>query len=123
MPFAWVEYCPKLTEADALPKFRSLVASAAKGMQDENQRVMTVLSTTAREQDALVLAVDHFGKDVSTGTRNSSVKEAHVDAVLALLGERVEGLRSRTPGNNFRREKFSPSCDSPPSFRLIHHHC
>jgi hypothetical protein len=34
MPFAWVEYCPKLTEADALPKFRSLVASAAKGMQE-----------------------------------------------------------------------------------------
>jgi AAA domain/Bifunctional DNA primase/polymerase, N-terminal len=115
MPFAWVEVCPKLSGVDALPKFRNLVTAVAAGMQErfglplglveintlspaagfeqanessENQRVMTVLSTAGRENDACVLAIDHFGKDVSTGTRNSSVKEAHVDAVLALLGER-----------------------------------
>jgi hypothetical protein len=136
MPFAWVEYCLKLTEADALPEFRSLVASAAKGMQEgfglplvlveidtlsraagfeqanessENQRVMTVLSTTAREQDALVLAVDHFGKDVSTGTRNSSVKEAHVDAVLAPLGERHLAGKVSNPRMAIRKLRGGPT--------------
>jgi hypothetical protein len=54
----------------------------------ENQRVMDVLTNVAMEAETLVLAVDHFGKDVTTGTRNSSVKEAAVDAVLALLADR-----------------------------------
>ena len=36
-----------------------------------NQHVMTVLKKTAQEFDTLVCAVDHMGKDVSTGTRNS----------------------------------------------------
>ena len=52
----------------------------------ENQRVMDVLTNVAMEAEPLVLAVDH--KDVTTGTRNSSVKEAAVDAVLALLADR-----------------------------------
>jgi hypothetical protein len=75
----------------------------------ENQRVMTVLSTTAREQDALVLAVDHFGKDVSTGTRNSSVKEAHVDAVLALLGERHLAGKVSNPRMAIRKLRGGPT--------------
>ena len=70
---------------------------------------MTVLSTTAREQDALVLAVDHFGKDVSTGTRNSSVKEAHVDAVLALLGERHLAGKVSNPRMAIRKLRGGPS--------------
>jgi hypothetical protein len=136
MPFAWVEACPKLTAVDALPKFRSLVANVAAGMQkrfglplalveidtlspaagfeqanesSENQRVMTVLSTTNREHDALVVAVDHFGKDVSTGTRNSSVKEAHVDAVLALLGERDVAGTVSNPRMAIRKLRGGPT--------------
>ncbi len=115
MPFVWIEKCPQLTADDALPKLRKIVSAAAAGMTarhelplammiidtlmpaagfrdandaSETQRVMSVLTAIALEFQLLVLAVDHFGKDVSTGTRNSSVKEDAVDAVLALLAER-----------------------------------
>jgi RecA-family ATPase len=107
MPFAWAEACPRLTADDALAKLRAMVSAAARGMRErfglplalividtlmpaagfkdandasENQRVMDVLTNVAMEADALLLVVDHFGKDVTTGTRNSSVKEAAVDA-------------------------------------------
>jgi hypothetical protein len=115
MPFVWIEKCPQLTADDALPKLRKIVSAAAAGMtarhelplammiidtlmpaagfrdandSSETQRVMTLLTAIALEFQILVLAVDHFGKDVTTGTRNSSVKEDAVDAVLALLAER-----------------------------------
>src|SRR5262249_51441996 len=39
---------------------------------------------------AFVLAADHFGKDISSGTRGSVVKEASADTILAVLGERDE---------------------------------
>ena len=43
----------------------------------------------------LVVVVDHFGKDISTGTRNASGKEDAADLILALLGERsIEGKLS-----------------------------
>lgn len=35
-----------------------------------------------------VLGVDHFGKDVDTGTRGTSAKESAADMVLALIGKR-----------------------------------
>ena len=42
-----------------------------------------------------MIPVDHFGKDVSTGTRNSSGKEDAAETILALLGERsLEGKLS-----------------------------
>ena len=115
MPFVWIEKCPQLTLDDALPKLRKIVSAAAAGMtarhelplammiidtlmpaagfrdandSSETQRVMSILTAIALEFQILVLAVDHFGKDVTTGTRNSSVKEDAVDAVLALLAER-----------------------------------
>jgi hypothetical protein len=116
MPFAWIEGCPRLTGDDAVKEIWEVVADARKEMKrrfnmplalividalmaaagfkdandaSENQRVMSVLTAIATEADALVLVVDHFGKDVATGTRNSSVKEDASDAVLALLGERT----------------------------------
>jgi hypothetical protein len=63
------------------------------------------------------MAVDHFGKDVSTGTRNSSAKEDNADAVLALLGERdlagnvinlrmaIRKVRGAPSGEEIRFEK------------------
>lgn len=115
LPFAWHEECPQLTNADALPKLRKIVARTATTMRErynvelaviiidtlmasagfkdandaaEAQRVMDVLKAIGREFGLFVIAVDHFGKDVSTGTRNSSAKEGAADAVLALLSER-----------------------------------
>ena len=116
MPFAWIEGCPRLTDDGALKELLKIVAFAREGMKQrfnlplavitidalmpaagfkdandasENQRVMSVLTRIAEEADALVLIVDHLGKDVTTGTRNSSVKEDAADAVLALLGDRT----------------------------------
>ena len=136
MPFAWVEACPRLTADDALAKLQAIVSAAAKGMRErfglplalividtlmpaagfkdandasENQRVMDVLTNVAMKADALILAVDHFGKDVTTGTRNSSVKEAAVDAVLALLAERDLAGNVSNPRLAIRKVRGGPT--------------
>jgi hypothetical protein len=117
-PFAWVKSCPPLVEDDAFDILLALaenvssklrerfdlplaliildtVASAANFRDandgSENQRVMNKLTKLAEVTQTLVLAVDHFGKDVSTGTRNSSNKEGSADAILALIGVREIG--------------------------------
>ena len=67
--------------------------SAAGNFKDANdaaegQRIMNRLGELSRQTGAFVLAVDHFGKAVETGTRGSSAKEAAADVVLALLADR-----------------------------------
>ena len=54
----------------------------------EGQCIMNRLGELSRQTGAFVLAVDHFGKAVETGTRGTSAKEAAADVVLALLAER-----------------------------------
>ena len=55
--------------------------SAAGNFKDqddaaEGQLVMNRLAELSRQTGAFVLAVDHFGKAVETGTRGTSAKEA-----------------------------------------------
>jgi len=69
--------------------------SSAAGWDNENdaaqvQIVMNHLADISKATGAFVLAVDHFGKDISAGTRGSVVKEASADVILATLGERDE---------------------------------
>jgi len=69
--------------------------SAAAGFKDENsssegQIVMNVLNELSKRTGAFVLACDHFGKAVETGTRGTSAKEAAADVVIACLGERMQ---------------------------------
>jgi hypothetical protein len=52
------------------------------------QIVMTVLKEVAQQLNCFVLGVDHYGKDITAGTRGSSAKEASADLVLACLGDR-----------------------------------
>jgi len=52
------------------------------------QRIMSVLSGLSQRTGALAVGIDHFGKVTDTGTRGSSAKEGHADAVLALLADR-----------------------------------
>jgi hypothetical protein len=54
----------------------------------EARQIMDMLAALGHEFEALVVRIVHFGKDVSTGTRNASTKEDAADTVLALLGER-----------------------------------
>jgi hypothetical protein len=115
LPFVWTEQCPRLLDKSstvALNAIAKQVAermlaewdlplaliiidtmSAAAGFNDESssaegQTVMNVLNALAQKWKCCVLAVDHFGKMVETGTRGTSAKEGAADAVLALLAER-----------------------------------
>jgi hypothetical protein len=118
LPFAWRADCPPLTAPDALAQIvrmakeveqeikrrfnlplvliyiDTMVAAAGYASAgDDNdtavaQKVMSVLSGLSQQTGALVLGIDHFGKDVNVGTRGNSAKEGHTDVVIALLGER-----------------------------------
>ena len=58
---------------------------------------MNWLAELSRQTGAFVLAVDHFGKAVETGTPGISAKEAAADVVLALLADReITGNMSHT---------------------------
>ena len=122
MPFVWAKRSPPLSDPEAFGELRAMVADAARGMQErfglplalividalmpaaqfkdandatEARQVMDMLAALGRDFDVLVIPIDHFGKDVSTGTRNSSGKEDAADTILALLGERsIEGKLS-----------------------------
>jgi hypothetical protein len=69
---------------------------------DENdaamaQKVMGAMAQLSKDTGALVVGIDHFGKTQETGTRGSSAKEAHADAVIALLADReINGTVSNT---------------------------
>ena len=117
LPFAWIEECPRLLDADAVPQLVAVATMAAEhlaeafdlplalvvvdtvaagaGFMDENsaaeaQRVMNALEAISHKTGAFVLGVDHFGKAVETGTRGSSAKESAADVVLAMLATRDE---------------------------------
>jgi hypothetical protein len=124
LPILWINSCPKLTGKDALLELLVLANAAgaefqhdfglplalvgidamtsAAGFADadntaEVSRVMRVLNDFAFTTQALALVLDHFGKDPSTGTRNSSVKEDDVESVLAILANRTQaGVVSNT---------------------------
>lgn len=122
LPFAWIEECPSLKDgferlvAASLAAARTIeeefglplaviivdTLNAAANFKDgndaaEGQFIMNRLNDLSRKTGAFVLAVDHFGKAVETGTRGTSAKEAAADMVLALLAERdIAGNISNT---------------------------
>ena len=82
-----------------------------------NKIIMRHLSEAGRAAGCFVMAVDHFGKDVGTGTRGSSSKEDDADVVLALLGDKdITGkvtntrmtIRKRRNGSNGDFYHFTP---------------
>jgi hypothetical protein len=69
----------------------TVAAAAAFKKEDDAaqaQYVMNALGKLSSATGAFVLGVDHFGKDVETGTRGSSAKEGSAENILALLGKR-----------------------------------
>jgi hypothetical protein len=113
-PFAWNTYEPNLYTAgpDALIKLAE--SDASKMRQDfgvdlvailldtmglaacyENedkaaqvQRVVSHLFKLSDATGALLIGVDHYGKDQGAGLRGSSAKRGHVETVLSCLGDR-----------------------------------
>ena len=124
LPFAWIEDCPNLQSDSDFDRLLATIKQAEKNIRDqfnlplvlieidtlsatgnfkdandaaEGQRIMNRLGEISRQTGAFVLAVDHFGKMVETGTRGSSAKEAAADVVLALLADReITGTISNT---------------------------
>ena len=117
-PFAWIDTCPRVLDANAGNVLAAMVKQACERLQqdfglpvvlvivdtigkaagyakpgDENDAVvgkqlMTTLAKASAATGALFLGIDHFGKAIETGTRGSSAKESDCDVVLALLGEK-----------------------------------
>ena len=124
LPFAWIEECPDLQEANSFAKLVATARLAARSIREqfdlplalividtmsaagnfrdqddaaEGQFVMNRLAELSRQTGAFVLAVDHFGKAVESGTRGTSAKEASADVILAWLAERqLNGTISNT---------------------------
>lgn len=144
-PFAWITECPRLLDPKAPETLAGMVKQAAERMHahfglpislvivdtmtkaagytksgDENDAVVAkmvekALATASKATGAFVLGLDHFGKDVSTGTRGSSGKEDHTDVVLSLLGEKGQNgavtdtrlcARKRRSGPNGEEFRF-----------------
>jgi hypothetical protein len=137
LPFAWVDEVPTISKPGALKRLVEIAReaeaemcktfalplaliivdtlTAAAGFKDENdsanaQAVMNVLHQLAHATGALVLVVDHFGKNDKGGTRGSSAKEASADAVLAVTAPddsraqhsmTIRKLRSGAKGTEF----------------------
>jgi hypothetical protein len=70
---------------------------------------MDTLAEISRQTGAFVLAVDHFGKTVETGTRGSSAKESFADIVLALLGEKELAGAVKNPRMAARKRRGGPN--------------
>ena len=122
-PFRWYEIVPVLLQRDAANKLIAMGRAAHESLQAEfglplgliiidtvaaaagyntpgaendnaiNQALMNTMRMVAQTLNCFVLGVDHFGKQLETGTRGSSAKEASADLVLACLGERETGGR------------------------------
>jgi AAA domain len=127
LPFAWIDECPRLLGPKAVEKLAATAAQVGERLQrdftlplalilidtvvdaagyakpgDENdaalgQLIMHRMAELARRAGALVIGIDHFGKQAETGTRGSSAKEGRADVVLALLGNKgISGEVSNT---------------------------
>lgn len=58
--------------------------------RSEVTRVIGALKAIGNHADAMVLGVDHFGKDEIAGTMNSSAKDQGVDVTLSIQGARAQ---------------------------------
>jgi hypothetical protein len=116
LPFLWHDNVPVMLERgstdklisavrDAVAQFKAegiplvLVVvdtlAAAAGWSDENsaseaQAAIRVMQALAKESGALVLAVDHHGKDKAAGVRGSTAKAAGAEAVLSVLCDKAD---------------------------------
>jgi AAA domain len=139
LPFFCLDDMPRLLERGAADKIAADANAVAAEMQqrfglplvlivvdtvaagagyaksgDENdaaiaQRIMDALARISKLTGAFVLAVDHFGKAVETGTRGSSAKESFADVVLALLGEKEVSGGVKNPRMAARKRRGGPN--------------
>jgi hypothetical protein len=137
-PFRWYEIVPMLLQPDATDKLIAMARQAHESLMKEfglplgliiidtvaasagystpgaendnaiNQALMNLKRRLATAIGCFVLGVDHFGKQIETGTRGSSAKEASADLVLACLGERELGGRVLNTRLAVRKNRGGP---------------
>jgi hypothetical protein len=142
-PFVWYEKTPLLLQTGAVETLVGMAQQADRRLReqfelplgliiidtliiasgytkpgDENdsaigQKVMSALKAIAERTRTFVLGVDHFGKNIETGTRGTSVKETDADCVLALLGKEEDG-RVTDPRLNTRKIRGARSGEEFP---------
>ena len=114
VPFVWADSFALLLDRDAVAQFQPVIGAACTrldqigaklgliildtmaagaGWDNENdaaegQKAMNLLRKIARHYDCVVAAIDHYGKDISSGTRGTTSKESGADFVLAFVGDR-----------------------------------
>jgi hypothetical protein len=138
LPFEWTNTCPLLLgngKIDPLPILTATAAAAherfqqefglplalilidtmatATGWTDENDnaqasRAMAVLRDLSIETGAVVMGVDHLGKNAEAGARGASAKEANADFVLASVGEKRADGRVENSELNLRKLRDGP---------------
>jgi len=67
-----------------------------------------VLKNLAQKMDCFVLGVDHFGKNIDSGTRGADAKEASADLVLACLAEKETSGRVTDTRVAVRKSRGGP---------------
>jgi hypothetical protein len=122
-PFRWYETAPVLLQKGAVEKLVAMARQAEASLMEEfglplglviidtivasagypqsgaendpaiGQALMNVLKEAAQQLSCFVLGIDHYGKDITAGTRGTSAKEASADVVLACLGVREQSGR------------------------------
>ena len=143
LPFRWADSCPLLLgeKSDALPRLIATARAAddhfrrdhgvplvlividtmaaVAGWKDENDNaqaaeVMGKLRQLSEAAGAVVMVVDHFGKNDTIGTRGASAKEAAADAVLAILGDRAPSGGVNNLRLAIRKQRGGPSGEEFP---------
>jgi hypothetical protein len=138
VPFCWYEAAPTLLRPDAVETLVAMAKQADATLQQEfglplglilidtvaasagynqvgaendsavGQTIMNVLAQVAATVDCCVLGVDHFGKNVDSGTRGASSKEASAAVVLAVLGTRELSGRMTNTRIALRKVRGAP---------------
>ena len=118
VPFLWYETAPTLLQPGAVDRLVAMAEQAEQILQSKfglplgllildtiaasagysqpgaendagvGQALMNVLKTAAPRLSCFCLGVDHFGKNLKSGTRGASSKEGSADLILACLGDR-----------------------------------
>jgi hypothetical protein len=70
------------------------------------QRVITRLGRVSDVTGALVIGVDHYGKDQEAGLRGSSAKRGHVETVLSCLKDKDNGDNDKPKNLRMKFEKI-----------------
>ncbi|SDJ18121.1 MULTISPECIES: AAA family ATPase [Bradyrhizobium] len=117
LPFEWTNSCPPLLGKNPLPTLVATAATAAArfrteydlplsliwidtmataaGWKDENDnaeasRAMAMLRDLSTATGAVVMGIDHLGKNAEAGARGASAKESNSDFVLTATGNKAQ---------------------------------